>query len=103
MQEFRVSLEHALDENDARGRIQGFLSQLKSQYQEQITDIKESWTDDVIRFAFRLYGLPVEGNLYVASQEVCLEGKIPLLALPFKSKIEEVIVDNARRLLAARS
>jgi hypothetical protein len=80
-------------------RIKKLLSKLKTEYGNMITDLSENWNAEGGKFSFKAMGMSVEGTIAVSSNSVSLDGKIPLAALPFKSKIEKTIIEEATKLL----
>jgi hypothetical protein len=64
-----------------------------------IDNLNESWNGSASHFYFKAMGLSVEGVIKVNVSDVCLEGKIPLAALPFKKSIENKIREEAVKLL----
>jgi hypothetical protein len=94
-----VNIEHSLIQSVALERIKSLLSKLKNEYGNMISDLNESWSGTGGNFSFKAMGMLVEGIITVDSKSVHLDGKIPFAALPFKSKIEKTIIDEAGKLL----
>ena len=95
-----IVIPHALTVEEAMGRIQNLLTDIKKDYGDRVSDLQEQWSDDRGEFSFRAMGFAVSGTLQVRPGEVVLNGKYPLAAVPFKSKIESMIRDRATQLLA---
>lgn len=99
MHNLSVSVPHSLEKAEAESRISSLLSELKEQHGSRISELQESWEEDRTLFSFRLMGMPVTGQLQVDPCQVTLEGVMPPLAVPFRSVIEQAILEKARELL----
>jgi hypothetical protein len=100
MPSLNITVPHRLDQDEAMRRIQGLLTEIKRDYGDRVTDVREAWRDDGGDFAFRAMGFSVSGSLQVRPGEVVLKGDYPLAARPFKGRIESMIRDRAEQLLA---
>jgi hypothetical protein len=100
MPRIHVSVSHQLTQADARKRIQKAITEAKKQNPEKVRELNLSWEGYVGNFSGRAMGHSVEASVAVGSGEVTVDGKLPLLASPFKGKIETAIQDMLRRLLA---
>jgi hypothetical protein len=99
MPKIKVEVEHTINQELALSRVKGLLNKLKNDYQEMFTDLNEEWTSNGSKFSFKVMGMKVKGNLNITSLLVCLDGEIPLAALPFKRTIEDKIREETLRLL----
>jgi hypothetical protein len=99
MPKISINMEHSLSQAVALERLKGLLNKLKSEFGNMISDLKESWDGNGAEFSFRAMGMSVEGEISVGDNTFKLDGKIPLAALPFKSKIEKAILDETTKLL----
>lgn len=100
MPKMSVVVPHQLTQDEAMGRIRRLLGEVKTDYGDKVTDLKESWSGNRGEFGFKAMGFAVSGTLDVKPGEVALNGNLPFAALPFKSKIETTIRDRATQLLA---
>lgn len=99
MPNITFTVAHNLMRDEAVERIKGLWDDIKEKHGEYINDLNESWDNNTGRFSFKMMGFPVKGTLTVQSEQVFLDGTIPLLAMPFKGQIEEAIQVKARELL----
>ena len=76
------------------------LGKVKHRYQNQVSDLQETWTDNSVHFGFKTYGFTVSGQMAVEPAEVRFDAKIPLAAMMFKGKIEQTLRDEINRVLA---
>ncbi|MFN7140779.1 MAG: polyhydroxyalkanoic acid system family protein [Limisphaerales bacterium] len=100
MPSVNVSVPHNLGTEEAKRRIQGLITDAKSKFGGQATDVRENWTGDRNDFGFRAMGMAVSGSMEVQPSVVNIRIDLPFAALPFKSKIEQEINGKARQLLA---
>ena len=100
MPKFSMSVPHKLSQDEALRRIQGLLADLKAQHADRFSDLQETWTDHDGRFSVTAMGFKLAGSLSVKPASVELNGDLPFAAVPFKSRIEQVLRERAERLLA---
>jgi hypothetical protein len=95
-----MTIDHKLTQDEAIKRIKTLLSSVKTQFADKISDLYEEWNGHTGKFSFSALNLNVSGTVTVNTSQVELAGNIPLLALPFKGKIESTIKERAETLLA---
>ena len=100
MPNFTMDVPHNLEQEEAKNRVQGLLEKVREQYQDQVSDLEESWTDNTLSFAFKTYGFDIKGDVNVEPEKVCLQGGLPFAAVAFKGKIEQVIREQLEKVLA---
>jgi hypothetical protein len=100
MPHIHVSVSHPLTQADALKRIKKAITEAKTQNPEKVRELNESWEGAVGNFSGTAMGHSVAASVTVNSGEVTVDGKLPLLATPFKGKIERAIQDMLRRVLA---
>ena len=101
MARFNITIPHHLPEKEAINRIKNLLHKLRKEFSDKISSIREEWEGNLAKFSFSIKGISISGKLTVNSSQVHLEGKLPLLAIPFKGKIENTIREEATKLLNA--
>jgi hypothetical protein len=99
MPKLNMKVSHRLSQDEALERIKGLLGQVKQQFADKVSDLRESWNGSNGEFSFKAMGLAVSGTLVVRGAEVELNGNLPLAAYPFKGKIESTIRERATALL----
>ena len=99
MPKIKVDIEHSIGQELALERIKGLLGKLKTDYQDTFTDLVENWNGNASDFSFKVMGMKVHGNLLITTNSVNLNGDLPLMAIPFKNKIEDKIREEALKLL----
>ncbi|MEP6662316.1 MAG: polyhydroxyalkanoic acid system family protein [Verrucomicrobiota bacterium] len=96
----KISVPHQLGAIEAKKRITQLIGESKEKFGGQVSDVRESWTENRGDFGFKAMGFDVSGNLQVQPAAVDIEMTVPFAALLFKSKIENEITQHARQLLA---
>jgi hypothetical protein len=100
MPRIAISMPHALGQETAVARVRQLLEKVKHKYQDQVSDLAETWNDNVLDFGFKTYTFNIKGQLKVDPNQVSLDGDIPFAALMFKGRIEQTLKDELARLLA---
>jgi hypothetical protein len=100
MPSVQLTIPHQLGQEEALTRLKGFLGKVKQRYQTQVSDLQETWTDNVVEFGFKTYGFAVSGQMAVEPADVRFDAKIPMAAMMFKGKIEQTLRDEINRVLA---
>ena len=95
-----MSVSHNLPKEEALKRIKTLLGEVKTQFAENIYNLNERWDGDTGTFSFSAMGFSVSGTLTVKPDSVELAGNLPLAAGFFKGKIEKVVKERAKTLLA---
>lgn len=101
MAKLNVDIQHNLSQEEALKRIKNLLPDLQKRFENDISDVSETWTENVGTFSFKAKKFPVSGTLTVTEKEVQLRGEIPLLLVARKKQIEETIQQKGKELLAA--
>lgn len=94
----RVTVPHGTSREEARRKVRGLLGNLANKHADVISDVEEQWDEDQLHFGFRARGVKAQGTLEVTDDEVIVEGRVPLLAKPFESRIKSAIERETRSL-----
>jgi|ERR1043166_1133704 hypothetical protein len=100
MPAIKLSVPHKLGAAEAKKRITKLIGEVRQQFGDLATDVRESWDGNIGTFSFRAMGLTVQGTLEVQPAEVKVEINLPMAALPFKGRVEQEISARAKALLA---
>ena len=100
MAKLNMVVSHRLTQDEAVTRVKTLLGEVKNQFADKISDLREEWNGNTGKFSFSAMGFSVSGTLIVKSAEVELSGNLPFVALFFKGKIESTIRERAETLLA---
>jgi hypothetical protein len=100
MPKFSVEAPHQLGQDEAVARVKGLLERVKEKYQSQVSDLEESWADNVLSFRFKTYGFKINGKLVAQNDDIKIDGDLPIAAMMFKGRIEQTIRDELVKRLA---
>src|SRR5688572_27147782 len=94
----RIGIPHHTTRKKARTVIEQKVAALLNQFGGKVDDLQQQWTGDTLEFKGKARGFKVEGTVEVTDEEIILEGKLPLMALPFESRIREAVKREAENL-----
>ena len=94
----KITLPHHTDRKTARKKLEHLMKDLSKRHSDTITDLDQHWEGDQLRFSFKAKGLKASGSLEVTDEDLIVDGKLPLMALPFESKIKSAIEKEAKSL-----
>ncbi len=100
MPSFSTEVPHQIGQEDATNRLKGFMDKVRNRYKDQVSDLSESWEENVLTFAFKSYGFKISGTLTVEDAAARLDGKLPFAAVAFKGKIQQSIATELEKVLA---
>jgi putative polyhydroxyalkanoate system protein len=100
MPQFNVRVPHNLPRDEARKRLERFAQRLEQKFQNQVSDLQQSWQDDTLNFRFKTFGIQLEGDISVADDALNVDGKLPFSAMMFRGKIENSIREELERIVA---
>src|SRR5580692_1941876 len=100
MPKIHLSVPHVLSQEEAKTRVGNLLTESRTKFGAQLSDVTEAWAGWVNSFSFRALGFSVVGKLEVQSAQLLIDMDLPFAALPFKGRIESEILAHARQLLA---
>jgi hypothetical protein len=91
---------HALGQEEAVTRLRDRVGAVRQMYQQQVSDLQETWVGNVLNYSFKTFGFTIQGTVAVEPAEVKLDASLPLAAMMFRGTIEKQIRDHMTRLLA---
>jgi len=94
---------HTLDQSDVVARLRNESDVLRSSFSDQVTNLEEVWEDHTLRFRFTVFGMSVDGHLTVEPTQVSTTANVPLVAMMFRSTIEEKVRGRLEELLKPQS
>ena len=95
----KVTVPYKLNKTEAVKRIKNLLLELQTEYKGQVSDVKSRWTDSQAIYSFKMNGLQIKGTILINDRNVIVNGKLPLIAMAFRSQIENIIRQKATELL----
>lgn len=101
MPKFGVNVPHTLGKPEARSRLERFIEMIEQKYADKVSELRQSWEGDTLRFHFKTYGIPLDGGITVTEDALNMSGDLPFAAMMFKGKIESEIREGLERIVAA--
>jgi hypothetical protein len=101
MPNLNMVIPHQLSQDEALKRIKVMLHKLKTEHPDKIHEVNEHWTGYSGEVAFTAQSFLFSGTITVEPTQIKLEADLPLMAMLFKTKIEETIRIEAEKLLTA--
>ena len=100
MAKLDIDIPHQLSQEEALQRVKTLLTKTREQHSDQVKDLKESWNGPTGDFSFSIMGFAVSGTLHVTASAIELRGQIPMALAFFKTKITNIIEEQAGGLFA---
>lgn len=97
----RIAIPHHTTRESARKIVEERLRSLEHQYGHHAQDIEHEWHGDTLHFGFKAKGMSGTGTLEVTDTDVVIDGKLPLLARPFESRIRHTLEREAESMFRA--
>ena len=91
----RIAIDHNMTKEQARQRVEQRLVALLGQFSQHAGDLEHDWYGDVLRFKGKARGMKIDGTVEVTESAVLIDGKLPLIALPFEKRIREAVEKEA--------
>jgi hypothetical protein len=96
----RVIVPHHTDKETARRRINERIGQLFGQYSHYLSASTHEWHGDRLDFSGSAKGIKANGTVEITDTDVIIDGKLPLMARPFESRIKSSIEREAEAMFA---
>jgi hypothetical protein len=103
MPKLSLSIPHVLTQDEAMQRLKDKFATARSEYQGQVSDLREEWRENIYSFGFKALGMAISGTIAVEQKCVNLAANLPLAATFFKGAIEERIRQEVNGLLGSES
>lgn len=87
----RVIVPHNTTKEEARKIVDRHLGQLLGQYGHYLSESQTDWDGDRLDFSGKAKGFSASGSLEITDSDVIIDGKLPLIAKPFESRIKSSI------------
>ncbi len=94
----RIAVPHNTTREKARKVVESRLKTLHSQYGHYANDLDHNWQGDTLHVAFKAKGMSIKGTIEVTDTDVILDGKVPLIAKPFESRIRSTVEREAEAM-----
>jgi hypothetical protein len=97
----RVIVPHHTTKEDARRKIDHRLGELMGQYGHYLSESQSTWSGDRLDFSGKAKGFSAGGSVEITDTEVIIDGKLPLIAKPFESRIKHTIEQEAATMFGS--
>jgi len=87
----RIAVEHKTTKENAKHIVERKIHQLLAQFGDRAEDVQHEWVGDTLRFKGKARGFTIEGTVEITNAAVVIDGKLPLLARPFESRIRQTV------------
>jgi putative polyhydroxyalkanoic acid system protein len=94
----RVIVPHHTTKEKARKIVDKHLGQLLGQYGHYLSESQTNWDGDRLDFNGKAKGFSASGSVEITDTDVILDGKLPLVAKPFESRIKSSIEREAESI-----
>jgi hypothetical protein len=91
----KIIVPHHTTREEARRIVDRRLGELFAQYGHYATDSQLTWSDDRLDFSGKARGFSASGTIEITDTEVIIDGKLPLIAKPFESRIKSTVEREA--------
>jgi hypothetical protein len=91
----QIAVPHHTTKANARRVVEQKLNGLLGQFGSHAQELEHSWAGDTLSFKGKARGFSLSGTIEITDSEVIINGKLPMLALPFEPKIKEAVKREA--------
>jgi hypothetical protein len=86
MPRYRTEVAHALGQPEALARVRAL-----AEYARRTSDLKGAWSENTFEFSLTVQGVSLRGTLSVEPDALKFDGRLPLLAMPFRNWIPRAL------------
>ena len=97
----KIAIPHHTTKEAARKKLQSLSERLLREHGERLENVDQQWNGDQLLVNFKARGFNVKGTVDVTDSEIILDGKLPLIAKPFESRIKSTIEREAKSVFPA--
>ncbi len=97
----RIAVPHFTTRDNARRIIEQKLTALQTQYGHYANDVDHQWQGDTLHFGFKAKGISGKGTVEITDSDVIIDGKLPLIAKPFESRVRSTVEHEAEQMFKA--
>lgn len=101
MPSFKVTVPHEHPPQAIAQKLRGFAEQVRAENAQQVTQVVEIWDEHGnLDFSFKAFGFSISGRMEHIAQAVQVQGNLPLAAWPFRSMVEQKIVETIQKIIS---
>jgi hypothetical protein len=91
MPALEIAVSHALGTYEAKYRLEQFCEGLKQRFPQHAGAFTQSWNGNTLAVRGKVAMYSVNCNIHVTDSSVTAMGTLPILATPWKEKIESTV------------
>ena len=94
----RIAIPHNTTRAKAKKIVEQRLKSAEREHGHAAKDLDYEWHGNTLHIAAKAKGLSVKGTVEITETDVIIDGKLPLLAKPFESKIRHTVEREAEEM-----
>ncbi len=94
----RIAVPHNTTRDRARKIVDERLRHAEQQYGHYANDLDYEWHGDTLHLAFKAKGIHAKGTVEITETDIVIDGKLPLIAKPFESRIRNTVEREAESI-----
>ena len=94
----RIAIEHHTTRAKAKKIVEKKIREAEKQYSHHAGDFEWNWEGDTLYIQGKAKGMTLKGTLEITDTDVIVDGKVPLLAKPFESRIRHAVEREAEAI-----
>lgn len=94
----RIAVPHNTTRERAKKIVDEKLRHAQKQYGHMASDLDHEWHGDTLHISAKAKGFHLKGTLEVTDTDVIVNGRLPLLAKPFESRIRHTVEKEAESM-----
>jgi hypothetical protein len=94
----RIAIPHNTTKARAKKIVEQRLKNLERDHGHQANDLDYEWHGTTLHINLKAKGLSAKGTVEITDSDVIIDGKLPLLAKPFESKIRHTVEREAAEM-----
>lgn len=98
MPRYTTTVAHELGKDEALARLQAVTAQARA-----VSDLQGVWEAGTFDFSVTAQGLRLSGRVTVEDDRLTFDGKLPLIAMPFRNWIPRVLKKSLQRGIATEA
>lgn len=100
MPKFNLTIPHNYSVEEAKSRLERFAESMQAKFQDQVSDLDQSWNENTLNFGFKTFGIKIAGEMTVEEEALKVTGDLPFAAAMFKGKIESEMKEQLGRIMS---
>ncbi len=95
-----IELTHKtiLSAGEMKQKAEELIREAQKEYKDAISDVRQEWKDNTLLFSFKAKGLIISGETILQDHLLIIKAKLPLAAMFFRRKIEDLFREKADEL-----